>query len=99
MSRRLYEFTPFEGKSTAKDQSVWFTCCCLAQFADSKEQFIAVATNDGHVFSVELLPGRKNFQQNEGFVVKNSEAILGMSFDLISQKFALATPSGAILFL
>ena len=49
-----------------------------------------MATSDGRIFSVEILPGGLTFLKNEAFVMKIPVPILAIAFDKISKTFGLA---------
>ena len=36
---------------------VWFTCCEKAYDKETEEEFIALATNDGRIFSIQVQGG------------------------------------------
>jgi hypothetical protein len=99
MTRKLFEFSPTEGKTGADPASVWFTSCTLASYSDSGEQFIAVSTNEGRIFAVEVQSGGVSFNKDIGFTLGISDAILDLTYDPKTKYLGLATGTGHIAFL
>ena len=74
---------------------IWFTSCSKVIDQDSGEEFIAVATNDGRVFSIQVRGGGAQFVTDSAFTIMDHAApIVTMAYDLRSKVLLLATGLG-----
>ena len=78
---------------------MWFSCASVSYSTDTGDEFLAVATNEGKIFRVEVQGSGANLSHSVAFVMGLSNAIISMASDPKSKILCLCTGLGATLFL
>lgn len=73
---------------------IWFTCSTKCVDEESEEEFIALATNDGRIFSVTVQGGGAQFVTDCAFTMGVATPIISMAFDQRSKVLLAATGTG-----
>ena len=73
---------------------VWFTCSTKAVDADSQQEFIALATNDGRIFSITVEGGGAQFVTDCAFAMGLVTPIVAMAADPRSKVLLVGTGQG-----
>lgn len=77
---------------------IWFTCSARVVDPDSLEEFIAVATNDGRCFSIQVKGGGAQFVTDWAYMLPEATAIVAIAYDPRSHVLLLATGMGKTQF-
>ena len=78
---------------------IWFTCSAKCYDEDSQQEFIALATNDGRIFSITVQGGGAQFVTDCAFTMGLATSIVAMACDQRSKVLLVATGTGQTLFL
>ena len=73
---------------------IWFTSCAKVFDQDSGEEFIALSTNDGRVFSIQVQGGGAQFVTDNAYTTTSAVPIVAMACDPRSKVLMLATGLG-----
>ena len=60
---------------------IWFTCCTKCYDEDSEQEFIALATNDGRIFTITVQGGGAQFVTDSAFTMGVATPIIAMACD------------------
>ena len=73
---------------------IWFTCSTKCYDVDSEQEFIALATNDGRIFSISVQGGGAQFVTDSAFTMGVATPIVAMACDQRSKVLLAATGTG-----
>ena len=82
------------GGAEAIKNQIWFTCSARALDAESGQEFIAIATNDGRVYSITVEGGGAQFVTDSAFTMSVTTPIVSMAMDVRSKILMLASGLG-----
>ena len=105
-TRRLFSFDIAQAIQSSTDRPVnvakdgdilnriWFTSAAKVVDQDSEEEFIAVATNDGRIFSIQVQGGGAQFVTDCAYTTAQALPIVTLSADPRTKVLLAATGLG-----